>query len=48
LADGAPDRVPPLVVNLGNPPSKGLVVDPNLQLVATDVSELLKWNVIVP
>src|SRR6267378_8219654 len=44
LFNRATDRVPPLVVNLGNSPAKGLFVDPNLQFVAADFPKLLKWN----
>jgi hypothetical protein len=38
----APDRIPPLVVNLCDSPTKGLFVDPNLQFVTADLSKLLK------
>jgi hypothetical protein len=45
LFNCATDRIPPLVVNRGNSPAKGLFVDPNLQFVAADFAQLLKWNV---
>jgi hypothetical protein len=45
LFNCAPDRVPPLVVNLGNSPTKGLFVGPDLQFVVADLSQLLKWNI---
>src|SRR5205823_2098622 len=38
------DRIPPLIVNLGNSPPKGLLVDPNLEFVAAHFAQLLKWN----
>ena len=39
------DRIPPIVVNLGNAPAIRLFVDPNLQFVAANFAQLLKWNV---
>jgi hypothetical protein len=45
LINRAMDRVPPVVVNLGNSPPKELFIDPNLQFVGADFSQLLKWNV---
>src|SRR4029453_16622592 len=45
LVNCATDRIPPVVVNLGNSPPEGLFVDPNLQFVAADFAKLLKGNV---
>jgi hypothetical protein len=45
LFNCATNRIPPVVINLGNWPAIGLSVDPNLQFVAADFAQLLKWNV---
>jgi hypothetical protein len=44
LFNRAANCVPPLVINLGNWPAETFVVDPDLQFVAADSSQFLKWN----
>src|SRR5580765_6977950 len=44
LFNCATNRVPPLVVNLGNSPAKGLFVTTTSQFAAAHFPKLLKWN----